>query len=277
MFEDDFPLLDCLVKDLIPELDIHESWNQCTLYHLLTSTSGLPSNFPLSFLRIKEENPQKLIKLRQEWIAKAMAKPSKTKCGAKFHYSNLGYTVLGFIAEKYTGRPFQELITDRVLKPLGLNCTGFSTPKGMHEDEQPMGHRVLFGYRHAVSPFKRVSDNPALIAPAGRLHMSLADLLKYGRSHLDGHENTHPLLKKETWNLLHRPYLEDYGCGWVAFDKNLGNGEMIWHNGSNGMWYTLLILVPKTDTVLAFVTNDGAITRAQEKFFEMARQILSDG
>lgn len=276
LFEDDFPLLDCLVKDLIPELDIHEAWHQCTLYHLLTSTSGLPSNFPISFLWSKEEDPQKLIELRQEWIAKAMAKPPKTKPGTKFQYSNLGYTVLGFIAEKYTGQPFQELVTDRVLKPLGLNSAGFSAPKGAHEDEEPMGHRVLLGYRQTFNPFDRISDLPALIAPAGRLHMSLADLLKYGRSHLEGHERTEPLLKKATWNLLHRPYLDNYGCGWMAIDKNQGNGEMIWHNGSNAMWYTLLIFVPKADTVLAFVTNDGAVKRAEEKFFEISREILND-
>lgn len=275
LFEKDFPLLDCPVPELLPDLQIHPAWQNCTLYHLLTSTGGLPANFPISFLRSTEEDPRKLVELRGEWISKAMAKPPRPDSGTKFRYSNLGYTVLGFIAETHTGQPFQELVTDRVLKPLGLKDTGFGAPMGAREDDEPMGHRVLFGYRRIANPFSGKSDLPALIAPAGRLHMSLADLLRYGRSHLEGRDGRNPLLRRETWNLLHAPYLEDYGCGWVAFDKTQGNGEMIWHNGSNGMWYTLLVLVPRTDTVLAFVTNDGAVSRAQTECFKLARQLLS--
>lgn len=51
---------------------------------------------------------------------------------------------------------------------------------------------------------------------------------------------------------------------------------MIWHNGSNGLWYTLLILLPGTKTVLAFVTNDGAIKLAEKSFLEAAKEITAD-
>ena len=45
---------------------------------------------------------------------------------------------------------------------------------------------------------------------------------------------------------------------------------MIWHNGSNTMWYALLILLPVWNMVLAFATNDGAVRRAETAFGELA-------
>ena len=272
LFENEYPKLDCRLVDLIPDMHVHSSWHECTLYHLLTSTSGLPANFPMSILKIVEDDPLELTKIRQSLIEEALSKPAKFKCGAQFQYSNLGYTTLGYIAETYAKRPFQELITSHVLKPLGLESAGFGAPRGPNEGAEPIGHRVLLGFRFPMDPFKGIADNPAVIAPAGRLHMNLSDLLRYGRAHLNGHS----MLKGETWELLHTPHKESYACGWLAFDTSRGNGEMIWHNGSNTMWYTLLILVPSKDVVLAFVTNDGAIRKAERKFFEVANLILDE-
>ena len=50
---------------------------------------------------------------------------------------------------------------------------------------------------------------------------------------------------------------------------------MLWHNGSNTMWYALLILVPPRNMVLAFATNDGAIRRAETAFGELARELTA--
>ena len=48
---------------------------------------------------------------------------------------------------------------------------------------------------------------------------------------------------------------------------------MLWHNGSNTMWYALLMLLPASDTVLAFATNDGATGKAETAFVELAREL----
>ena len=44
---------------------------------------------------------------------------------------------------------------------------------------------------------------------------------------------------------------------------------MLWHNGSNTMWYALPMLLPASDTVLAFATNDGATGTAETAFVEL--------
>jgi hypothetical protein len=47
------------------------------------------------------------------------------------------------------------------------------------------------------------------------------------------------------------------------------------HNGSNTLWYALLLLVPARNSVLAFATNDGAIRRAENAFGELARELTA--
>ena len=48
---------------------------------------------------------------------------------------------------------------------------------------------------------------------------------------------------------------------------------MLWHNGSNTLWYALLMLLPARNTVLAFATNEGAIQAAETAFVELAREL----
>ena len=48
---------------------------------------------------------------------------------------------------------------------------------------------------------------------------------------------------------------------------------MLWHNGSNTLWYPLLMLLPGRNTVLAFATNEGAIQTAEAAFVELVREL----
>ncbi|MDE0348468.1 MAG: hypothetical protein OXM56_01985, partial [Gammaproteobacteria bacterium] len=48
---------------------------------------------------------------------------------------------------------------------------------------------------------------------------------------------------------------------------------VLWHNGSNTLWYALLMLLPARNTVLAFATNDGAIRVAETAFVKLAREL----
>lgn len=105
--------------------------------------------------------------------------------------------------------------------------------------------------------------------------MSLLDLLIYGKEHMEGEQNEISLLKTDTWKLLHKPVLNNYGCGWISQEKIWANGRILWHNGSNTMWYALLILAPEKNAVMAFATNDGAVQKAEKAFFLSAEEIAS--
>ena len=69
--------------------------------------------------------------------------------------------------------------------------------------------------------------------------MNLHDLVKYGRKHLDGELGMDHFLNSDTWQRLHKPIMNDYAYGWVNTLRDWAGGPVIWHNGSNTMWYAL--------------------------------------
>ena len=91
--------------------------------------------------------------------------------------------------------------------------------------------------------------------PAGRLHMSLADLARWGQEHLRGARGQDgTVLKAATHARLHAPLPGgSYALGWVTEQPT--TRRIIWHNGSNTMWYAILMLDPAADRGVVLTTN----------------------
>ena len=141
--------------------------------------------------------------------------------------------------------------------------------------QEPIGHRVLLRwFRLRMDPFETRADNSPVMAPAGAVHMTILDLARYGTAHLDGESSPSPtLLPHAAWERLHTPVRDDYARGWVRVERDWAGGSLLWHNGSNTLWYALLMLLPARNTVLAFATNEGAIQAAETAFVELAREL----
>ena len=50
------------------------------------------------------------------------------------------------------------------------------------------------------------------------------------------------------------------------YERDSASEPVTWHNGSNALWYALLMLLPSSNTVLAFASNDGAGRAAETAF-----------
>lgn len=245
------------LSDLLPNTEMHESWRGVTLQHLLNHTAGMPANIPLKLRTHDPKTDSLRLAARAELLATVLAKPSRWQPGSKFDYSNLGYTLAGYCAEVRAGQAFQPLLRERVWQPLGMDSAGFGPPP------DTLGHRTFWRWRFPQDPSQGQVDNTSIIDPAGRAHMSIQDLLTFGGAHLAGR-----------WPELQVPALQDYACGWVVRSPQLRAYPLVWHNGSNTLWYCLLILAPEQQAVLAFATNDGAIRKAETAFFKLAYQWL---
>ncbi len=245
------------LADLLPDMPMHQAWREVTLLNLLTHTSGLPANIPLSARTNNPTTDALRLSARAELLAQLLAKPSRSTPGSKFRYSNLGYTLAGHCAEVRAQQPFQPLLRDRVWQPLGMHSAGFGPPA------QTLGHRTFWRWRFPQDPSGGQVDNSSIIDPAGCAHMSMQDLLAFGSAHLAGR-----------WPALRKPALDDYACGWVVRSPEPRSYPLVWHNGSNTLWYCLLVLAPRQQKVIAFATNDGAIRKAEVAFFQLAYQWL---
>jgi hypothetical protein len=170
------------------------------------------------------------------------------------------------MAEEATGETWSDLVTREVFEPLQLTTAGFGPPKsdvdenGIKGITQPQGHTKLFGWKR---PAGEDADNTAIIGPAGIAHMSLEDLCTYATEHLRGDQGQGQLLSAETYQRLHTPNLDDYAYGWVQREaRGKFFPPLYWHNGSNTMWYALVVFVPSTNKVIAVTSNDGDIAKA---------------
>lgn len=183
------------------------------------------------------------------------------------------------MAEDATGEPWEDIIQTRLAAPLNLSTLAFGAPRGETTADVPWGHRKIGAIKLAMSPVAN-ADNPAWMAAAGTMHMSLDDLLTYGRAHMDAGSGATAILTAQTFTRLHTPVMNDYAYGWIAQSRDFGAGvePVLWHNGSNTMWYALLVLLPDRDMAIVIATNDGGdLDDTRRSFDELAKQIATAG
>jgi CubicO group peptidase (beta-lactamase class C family) len=246
----DAPLSETL-GSVVP--DMRPEYQGITLRHLLSHRSGLRANLIEMMLYPREEADAREGRLRfaRSALASAPVGPAETH----FEYSNAGYIVVGALLEQALGAPWEVLIARHLFEPLGLETAGFGAPGRAGAIEQPEGHaRGLLGLR-SYPPGAGGNDNPAVLGPAGRVHMGLGDLLRFAGAHRD----RSALLTSDSWGHLHTPpFGGDYAMGLVARDDG-----SLWHNGSNTLWYAEVLIDPVRGLVAAAAANSGVLDSVQ--------------
>jgi len=238
-------MLGAIVPDMKPE------YRDVTYRHLLSHRSGLAANIDIGEL-IKF--PRESEDARADRVSYARTALTRAPTGRKeshFEYSNSGYVVAGAMLEARLGAPWEKLVHDHVFAPLKMTGAGLGAPGTAGSFDQPVGHAAnAAGALEPFPPGGPVTDNPAVIGPAGRVHATLDDLLKY----LSAHCFRSPFLKPASWHMLHTPpFGGDYCLGWER------RGGALWHNGSNTLWYCEMLADPTRGVVSAAAANDGRI------------------
>ena len=249
------------LRTAFPTAAIHEKWKSVTLQQLLTHTAGAPANLPWYYAFSRPAAGEELTMARRKAVFNVLANEPRTEPDIEFAYSNVGYVIAGAMAEIATGETWRDLVRINVFQPLNLASAGFGPPTSAKEHvDQPFGHAHRLGWK---VPAGDDSDNTPLMSPAGITSMSLQDLCAYGHEHLRGHQGKGLLLTAETYQRLHSPVLNNYAYGWIRRDASADVPySMYWHNGSNTMWYAVLVLVPDKKLVIAVTSNDGDIESA---------------
>ena len=105
--------------------------------------------------------------------------PTVFPAGERFAYCNGGFVVLALIAERAAGRPFHDLVRDRVCEPAGMNDTGF-----LRSDELP--GRAALGYLTNDGPRTNVLHLPVRGSGDGGIYSTAADISLLWRAFLAG-------------------------------------------------------------------------------------------
>lgn len=239
-----------------------DGWRHITLAQLLSHTSGAPPN--PSLWTLLNWRSLESVSGRKRVLAGAWRRRLKNS-NEKFVYSNLGYMLAGLILEDVLEMPWESIVRAHIAAPLGLNSLGFGAPSQMSD---PKGHRRLLFNLRPMDRDDIAADNPSWLGPAGTVHMSISDLLTYGRAFLKALRGEVPhFLSQQSCLRMRTPVGENYGLGWAIED------DVMLPDGSNTMWYAMLAVDPKSDTVAVVTQN--AMTRV-DRINEVVRQIIRD-
>lgn len=172
-----------------------------------------------------------------------------------FHYSNAGYALLGYVAERLARTSWETLLEERVFEPLGMDSAGFGWPRADGRSAEPFGHSWI---DERWEPFDESVALGPFVAPAGDVHASVLDMARYGLEHVRGRRGESTIATSETFRRLHTP-AEDaeagrpYAAGWRV--DGAGDDAVLWHAGSAGPYYFRLIVVPSEGIAIAIGVN----------------------
>ncbi|WP_460695892.1 serine hydrolase domain-containing protein [Nocardia thraciensis] len=141
---------------------------------LLQQTSGLPDY--LDYLPLEQVLSNPLVHHDPlELLNLALAHPRQFPPGTAWQYSNTNYLLAGMLIEKVTGRPYEEAIEQRIVRPLGLR--GTSVPGD--EPSIPGDHPQGYGRQGESGPIDLTEFNPSIAVFGGGIISSAADLNRF--------------------------------------------------------------------------------------------------
>lgn len=252
--------------ELFPELEAKAApgWADETLSALLLNRGGMPANLDFDGLWASlwaakgPPREQRLLLLRG-----VLTKPPLSQPGTTYLYANANFAAAGALSEAAAGKPWEDLVQERLFKPLGMTSAGFGPPGSGSALDQPRGHNDQ-GIPVGISA---TADNPESITPAGRVHCSISDWSKFVCFHLAGAravrglapETGTKLLSKDSFEMLQTsPMGPDlgYAMGWNVSKRSWG-GNMLSHAGSNTFWYCVAWISPEKNLAVMACCNQG--------------------
>jgi CubicO group peptidase (beta-lactamase class C family) len=242
--------LEELGPDLLPAND--RSYATVSVRDLLSHHSGIgkiPEDQGMGMFR---DDVRPLPEQRRSFARLALSRPPLATPGAGFAYANVNYIVMGALLERLASDSWENLIAREVFTPLGLKSAGFGAPGGGLQSRAPVGHEFTDGGARPVQPGDR-ADNPAVVGPAGTIHMSMEDLAMFGYRHAAGEFEADGYLSPETYRLLHTDQGEEAALGW--FRQQWHGHRVLSHTGSNGYWYAMLAIQPEKRLAIAVASN----------------------
>jgi len=250
--------LDGKLSDYLPEYP-KKVGERVTVHQLLNHTSGIPSytGFP-GLVQNESRNPYTPAEFIQKFL---FDKELEFEPGARFAYNNSGYFLLGAMIEKVTGQPYEKVLQQRILDPLGMKDTGYDHWETLLPKRATGYEKLPGGYRTA--PYLDMT----LPYAAGSLYSTAEDLYRWDQALY-----TDKLLPARLKEVMFKPGLGNYAYGWmitkVPQDEPAAGATLVAHGGGINGFSSLISRLTDARHLIVLLNNTGGA-----RLSEMARNI----
>jgi CubicO group peptidase (beta-lactamase class C family) len=137
-----------------------------------------------------------------DWMKALAQLPLLYSPGERFHYSH-STDVLGFIVGRIAGKPFRDVLKERLFEPLGMIDTDFYVPPEKRNRAAVVYRQDQSSGRLDPVPFVQYDSPPAFCGGGGGLISTVDDYLKFARMMLNkGELDGRRFLKRQTVELM---------------------------------------------------------------------------
>jgi CubicO group peptidase (beta-lactamase class C family) len=228
-----------------------------TMRHLLTHTPGF-EDYVLGLFSRGPEN-RSLSELLISQMPERIRPPGELAA-----YSNYGTALAGHVVANLAKKPWEDLIDERLLKPLGMQHTLARQPA---KDQLPAN--MSKGYHWAGGQWQEKDFEYVPWAPAGAFSASGSDMAKFMIAHLnDGAYGEVRILKPETAQKMRQPLFSNHpkvspmASGFILEQHH---GLTLVGHGGDTMWFhSMLQLFPEKKLGLFVSYNTDSVDGARE-------------
>ena len=244
------------ITDYLPDYP-KATGDKITLHQLLTHTAGVPSYTSQASYATASLLPSS----PTAFVATFSGMPLDFEPGTSWKYSNSGYFLLGAIIEKVAGKPYEQVLGEQILKPLGMQNSGFDLAENI------LPHRAAGYDRTPEGLYNTTYVDMSVPYAAGALYATVGDLYKWDQALYSTQ-----LLSEAGKARMFKADRQHYAYGWLNLKLAVGTDSVgvLAHSGHVNGFGTYLLRVPKDRQLVIVLDNEGG-QHVQELSLDLLR------
>ncbi len=232
------------IRKYLPE--IRDYGTPITIRHLLTHTSGLRDQWQLIAVQRGRFEENRITEADVMDIVPRQTALNFTP-GAEYVYSNTGFTLLGVIVKRVSGKSLKDFADERIFKPLGMTHTHF------HDDYTMLVPGRTSAYEPRGTSWRVAIPNFDVYG-ATSLYTTVGDLLKW-EANFDNPSvaDRSSVARMEAPTIRTNGDTSTYGFGLVA--GTYRGARVVEHNGADAGYRSYAGRFPKQGVGIAVLCN----------------------
>jgi len=185
------------------------------------------------------------------------------------HYSNLAFALLGQVVSRLRGRPYTEVVDERIIRPLGLTRTTWTA-------DPPKAQGYLVD-EYAGTVWTEPETDLGATTAAGQLWSTVEDLCRWATFLASGHDGVlDRRVVEEMWFPQVMYYPDNWVLGWGLGIELYNRTDRIFggHGGAMAGHLAGVVVDRKTKIGAAVLTNSGTRGDCEQFAIQLAEKAI---